>query len=98
MSDELDFKHSVTFKKSALKRSGKRAKKKTYLPSGEPVHKEANIKRMIPDAIVLIARKNAFKTSIAKYAQMCGVSREAMYNAMTGLTYKHLNIIAKPLK
>lgn len=98
MSDELDFKHSVIFKKGALRRSGKKARKRIHLAAGQPVHKMARLERMIPDAMVLIARLDAFKLPVSKYAQICGVSVKAMRNAMTGLTYKHLNIIAKPLK
>jgi hypothetical protein len=98
MSDELDFKHSIIFKKGALRRSGKRAKKKIHLAAGHPVHRLARQHRAIPDAMVLIARVNALNISIINYAQLCRVSVKAMRNAITGLTYKHLNIIAKPLK
>jgi hypothetical protein len=98
MRQDLDFKYQTFTRLRSLKLKGKKARKKTYLAAGEPVFKEAKRERMIPDSMVLIARVDAFKLSVSKYATLCGVSVKAMRNAMTGLTYKHLNIIAKPLK
>jgi hypothetical protein len=98
MSNELDFKHSITFKKSALKRSGKRANKKVYKAAGESKIENADRNRSLTDLKVLFARSLQFTHSIRVLSEQFGCSQTALRRAVKGETFKHLNAERKPWK
>jgi hypothetical protein len=98
MSNELDFKHSITFKKSALKRSGKRAKKKVYKAAGESKIENADRNRSLTDGAVIMARHIGQWFSIRELSEMLGCSKSSVRRAVKGETFKHLNSDYKPLK
>jgi hypothetical protein len=98
MSNELDFKHSITFKKSALKRSGKRAKKKVYKAAGESKIVNADRKRKLTDSQVTLLRLWWPEFSVARWMEVLKVSRQTLTRAVKGETFKHLNGVAKPWK
>jgi DNA-binding transcriptional ArsR family regulator len=99
MSNELDFKHSITFKKATLKRSGKRAKKKVYKAAGESKIDNADRNRKLTDNKVIFLRSYGKEgVCISEIARYMGISRQTITRALKGETFKHLNAIVKPWK
>lgn len=95
---ELDFKHRVVFKKSALKRSGKKAKKKVYKAAGEAKIENADRKRKLTDSHVIYMRFAGSEISIARWVEITGLSRQTVTRALKGESFKHLNDRYKPWK
>jgi AraC-like DNA-binding protein len=95
---EIDFKHRVIFKKSALKRSGNRAKKKVYKAAGEAKIENADRNRSLTDLQVLFARSLQRTHSIRVLSEQFGCSQTALRRAVKGETFKHLNAERKPWK
>lgn len=97
MGSELDFKHRVVFKKSALKSSGKKAKKKVYKAAGEAKIENADRKRKLTDQQVIMARVFPH-AGVSYWCKEFGVSRQTLTRAVKGETFKHLNAAHKPWK